>query len=142
MIEIEVRRVDGQFHMVGKNEHGNEVHMDASPNIGGTGKGMRPMQMLLTSLAGCSSIDVINILKKQKQELVEIKVIVQGDRDQNTEPSPFKKINLHFVLSGNILPEKAERAVALSVDKYCSVAATLDKNVRISYSCEVLKTLV
>ena len=72
MIQIDLTRVDGDFHMVAVNEQGNEVHLDASPDIGGTGKGMRPMQMLLASLAGCSTIDIVNILKKQKQVITGI----------------------------------------------------------------------
>ncbi len=140
MIQIEVTRVDGEFHMVGRNQEGNEIHIDASSTIGGTGKGMRPMQLLLTSLAGCSAIDVISILKKQKQTVLGIKTIVQGEREERAVPSPFKSINLHFILFGSIALEKVEKAVALSVDKYCSVAATLDKNVRISYSCAVQKS--
>jgi putative redox protein len=71
MIQINLCRVDGDFHLAAINEDGHEVHLDASPSIGGTGKGMRPMQMLLASLASCSSIDVINILKKQRQQAID-----------------------------------------------------------------------
>ncbi|MGE0589742.1 MAG: OsmC family protein [Cyclobacteriaceae bacterium] len=137
MTEIELSRVDGEFHLVAKNQDGNEVHLDASPSIGGTGKGMRPMQMLLSALAGCSTIDVLSILRKQQQEVTGIKVYVKGDRKEGKAPNPFQSIQLRYVVFGNVTLEKAERAVSLSIDKYCSVAATLDKSVKLTYSCEV-----
>lgn len=139
MVEIELNTVDGDYHMVASNGEGNEVHLDASPSIGGTGKGMRPMQLLLASLAGCSTIDVISILKKQRQSIQNIKARVEGVRDDKAVPSPFQKINLHFILNGDIELMKAEKAVALSVEKYCSVAATLDKTISLTFSCEVVK---
>lgn len=137
MTEIELSRVDGEFHLVAKNQDGNEVHLDASPSIGGTGKGMRPMQMLLSALAGCSTIDVLSILRKQQQEVTGIKVYVKGDRKEGKAPNPFQLIQLRYVVFGNVTLEKAERAVSLSIDKYCSVAVTLDKSVKLTYSCEV-----
>ncbi len=136
MIQIDVRRVDGDFHFVAVNEQGNEVHLDASPDIGGTGKGMRPMQLLLSSLVGCSSIDVINILKKQRQVVQDIKVRAQGERNGDSVPSVYKSIHLHFILSGKLHPDKVEKAVSLSVEKYCSVGAMLT-NVKISHSFEI-----
>lgn len=136
MIQIDLTRVDGDFHMVAVNEQGNEVHLDASPDIGGTGKGMRPMQMLLASLAGCSTIDIVNILKKQKQVITGIKVKVRGERDEKSVPAVYTKIELHFILFGKLDLDKVERAVALSVEKYCSVGAML-VNVKISHSCEI-----
>lgn len=137
MTEIELSRVDGEFHLVAKNPDGNEVHLDASPEIGGTGKGMRPMQMLLSALAGCSTIDVLSILRKQQLAVTGIKVYVKGDRREGKAPNPFQSIQLRFVVLGDVALEKAERAVSLSIEKYCSVAATLDKSVKLSYSCEV-----
>ena len=136
MIQIDLTRVDGDFHMGAVNEQGNEVHLDASPDIGGTGKGMRPMQMLLASLAGCSTIDIVNILKKQKQVITGIKVKVRGERDEKSVPAVYTKIELHFILFGNLDLDKVERAVALSVEKYCYVGAML-VNVKISHSCEI-----
>ena len=83
------------------------------------------MQMLLMGLAGCSAIDVIMILKKQKQEVRDYKMIVNGSREAGKEPSLWKDIVLEFHIYGNVDIDKATRAVALSMDKYCSVAATL-----------------
>lgn len=134
---VEVNSVDGDYHMVAANEEGNTVDIDAAPSIGGTGKGMRPMQMLLSALGGCSSIDVISILKKQKQEVKNIKTIIEGTRDPASVPSVFTEMHVRFVLTGTVDQDKADKAVALSMEKYCSVAAMMDKRARISYSCEI-----
>jgi putative redox protein len=121
------------------NEQGNSVHMDASPDIGGTNKGMRPMQMLLAAMGGCSSIDVINILKKQRQDLRDIKVTVTGEREKNAVPSLYTEVHAHFRLYGDLDYDKVEKAVMLSVEKYCSVSKTLEANAKITYSFEIIK---
>ena len=138
-MKIELNRVSDTFHLEAVNEGGNTVHLDASPDIGGTNKGMRPMQLLLTALGACSSIDVINILKKQKQELNDIKVTVTGEREKDAVPSLFVEAHIHFKLFGSIDHEKAKKAVSLAVDKYCSVAKTLEKTAKVSHSFEIIK---
>lgn len=138
--KVEINRIDGDYHMVAVNEDGNTIDIDAAPSIGGTGRGMRPMQMLLSALGGCSSIDVISILKKQKQEVKEIKTIVEGIRITDAIPSVFTQLHVYFILKGAIDKDKADKAVALSMDKYCSVAAMMNKDTKISYSCEIITT--
>src|SRR5688572_7778288 len=108
MIKIELNRVSDTFHLEATNEGGNSVHIDASPDIGGTNKGMRPMQMVLAALGGCSSIDLINILKKQKQDLKDVKITVTGEREADVIPSLFTEIHIHFRLYGNIDSDKAQ----------------------------------
>lgn len=139
MIKIEIDRLNDGFHMEARNEQGNAVHIDASPDIGGTNKGMRPMQMLLAAMGGCSSIDIINILKKQRQDLRDIKITVTGEREKDAIPSLFTDVHAHFRLYGNLDRDKVEKAVALAVEKYCSVAKTLEKNAKITYSFEIIK---
>lgn len=138
MIKIEINRLNDGFHFEASNENGNKVHMDASPDIGGTNQGMRPMQMLLAAFGGCSSIDLVNILKKQKQDLKDIKITITGEREAGVIPSLFVKVHAHFRLFGNVDKDKAERAVALSVDKYCSVAKTLEKTATVTHSFEII----
>lgn len=139
MIKIELSRLNDGFHMEAENEQGNTVQMDASPDIGGTNQGMRPMQLLLAAMGGCSSIDVINILKKQKQPLKDIKVTITGEREKDAVPSLYTEVHAHFKLFGNLDPDKAQKAVSLSIDKYCSVAKTLEKTAKVTYSIEVIK---
>jgi putative redox protein len=85
------------------------------------------MQMLLMGLGGCSAIDVIAILKKQRQDVKDYKMVISGGRETGKEPSLWKDVTIEFHLYGDIDPDKATRAVDLSVNKYCSVAATLEK---------------
>lgn len=138
MIKIELKRLNDAFHFEAANENGNSVHIDASPDIGGTNQGMRPMQMLLAAMGGCSAIDVVNILKKQKQDLRDIKVTVTGEREQGAIPSLFTEVHAHYKLFGNLDKDKADKAVSLAVDKYCSVAKTLEKTARVTYSFEIV----
>jgi putative redox protein len=125
MPKIELSRVSGDFGFEAKDEYGHLIKMDSNPQSGGLDFGVRPMQMLLMALGGCSAIDVIGILKKQRQEVRDYKMVINGDREPNVEPSLWKEINIEFHLYGNIDPEKAQKAADLSVNKYCSVAATL-----------------
>lgn len=123
--------------MEASNEDGNTIHMDSSPDIGGEGKGMRPMQLLLAAVGGCSAIDVILILKKQKQIIESFEVEVDGEREKIEDYSLFRDICLHFKLKGKVDPDKAERAVKLSIEKYCSVSKTLEPTAHITYKVTV-----
>ena len=124
-MKIHLKRIDDSMGMEAEDESGHKVRMDSSAEHGGHGKGMRPMQMLLMGLGGCTSIDVVSILKKQKQPLDDLKITIDGDREPGVEPSLWKKVRIQFQLEGAIDPGKAERAVELSMMKYCSVAETL-----------------
>jgi putative redox protein len=125
MPTIQLSRVHGDFGFVATDQNGHSIQMDSSPESGGENFGVRPMQTLLMGLAGCSAIDVISILKKQRQEVADYKMTVSGEREPDKQPSLWKSINIEFHLYGDIDPDKASRAVDLSVNKYCSVAATL-----------------
>lgn len=138
MITIDLKRVSGDFHLEATNDTGNSVHLDASPDIGGTGKGMRPMQLLLAALGGCSSVDLVMILKKQKQELKDISITVTGEREKGKVPSLYTDAHIHFKLVGNLDKEKVEKAIVLAVEKYCSVAKTLEKSAIITHSFEII----
>ena len=138
-MKINIKRLNDNFHMEAKNEDGNSIQMDSAPDIGGEGKGMRPMQLLLAAVGGCSAIDVILILKKQKQVIEDFEVEVEGEREKIEDYSLFRDICLHFKFKGKVDQEKAERAVKLSVDKYCSVSKTLEPTAKINYKVSVNK---
>lgn len=139
MIKIEINRLNDGFHMEAVNEQGNIIHLDASPDIGGTNQGMRPMQLLLAAMGGCSSIDLINILKKQKQPLKDLKVTVTGERQKDVVPALYTEVHAHFRLFGDLDTDKVQKAVTLSVDKYCSVAKTLESTAKVTHSFEIIK---
>lgn len=125
MIEISLNRVEGDFGFEAKDANGHTVKIDSSPETGGTNFGVRPMQMILMGLGGCSGIDIVAILKKQRQTVESFSMKVEGEREKGKEPSLWENINIVFELKGTIDPDKAYRACELSMEKYCSVAATL-----------------
>lgn len=125
-MKISLQRIDDAFNMEAVDEQGHKVLMDSSLENGGKNNGVRPMQMLLMGLGGCSAIDVAMILKKQRQELSDFKIEIDGEREKGKEPSIWENVHIIFHLSGeNLDPDKAARAVELSMTKYCSVAETL-----------------
>jgi putative redox protein len=125
MIQIEINRVNGDFGFEAKDAAGHIAHMDSSPETGGLDFGIRPMQMLLMGLGGCSGIDIVSILKKQRQTVEGFRMLIEGDREKGKEPSLWEKVNIVFELRGDIDIDKATKACELSMEKYCSVAATL-----------------
>jgi putative redox protein len=132
-MNINIKRLGDGFAMLAQNEDGNTINMDGSPDIGGTGTGMRPMQLLLTALGGCSTIDVLLILKKQRQKIDSLEVDIDGERENMGDYSLFRDIILHFKIVGDTTFEKVDRAVALSLEKYCSVDKTLAPTAKIGY---------
>lgn len=140
MITVELARVHGDYGFEVTDAYGHSVKIDNSPDHGGDNFGVRPMQLLLMGLAGCSGMDVISILKKQKQNVSGYKTIVHGERESGKEPSLWKSIELEFIIYGDVEEGKAQRAIELSINKYCSVAATLMKaGAEIKWSVKIIK---
>ena len=104
---------------------GHTMKIDIPADQGGHGDGLRPMQTVLAALCGCSAVDVISILKKQRQPLADLQIKVDGERQKGVEPALWEKVHLLFQITGDVEPGKASRAVQLSMEKYCSVAETL-----------------
>ena len=122
---------------VGESESGHSVVMDGAPEYGGRNLGVRPMEMLLLGLGGCSSFDIVSMLKKGKQDLIDCEVEITAERAEN-EPKVFTRIHLHFMLSGNDLSEKkVKRAIDLSAEKYCSASIMLGKTAEITHDYEL-----
>lgn len=125
MALITAIRTHGDYGLTLTDAAGNTMMTDIPAEQGGEGNGIRPMQSLLAALMACSSVDIVSILKKQKQEITDFRMEADGEREPGKEPSLWKTIRLTFYLFGQIDPGKAYRAAALSMDKYCSVAETL-----------------
>lgn len=136
-MKISVKRQDGLFHFVGETPSGVSVQMDGSEAIGGTNAGVRPMEMLLYGIAGCSGIDMVSILNKQKQTVRDIQINVNAEREQDKIPALFTDIHVEFVLWGDLSAEKVAKALDLTFSKYCSVAITLGKTAAITYSYQI-----
>lgn len=125
---MHLQRTSGDFGFTATDSGGNDLSIDIPVEKGGNGNGFRPMQLLLAGLGGCSALDVVSILKKQKQQIEAFAIDVDGEREKDKEPSLWVDVQIVFKLSGDIEPSKAYRAVELSMNKYCSVAATLNRS--------------
>lgn len=130
-MKIEMKRINEDYLFEAKGKSGVPVLIDNSVN--GVSEGASPMELLLMGVGGCSAIDVIHILKKQRQQITNYAIDVSGVREEVRDAKPFKTINVHIFLEGNIAPEKAMRAAALSFEKYCSVSITLENCVIVNY---------
>ena len=134
-------RVKWLDHMtfVGESGSGHAVVMDGAAEFGGRDLGIRPMEMLLLGVGGCTAFDVVSILKKSRQAIVDCEVMVDSDRAEEV-PKVFTRIHIHFIVSGNNLdPAKVEKAVSLSADKYCSASKMLEKAAEITHDFEIVE---
>lgn len=137
-MKVELKRVDNAFHFEAVGAAGVPVNIDANADIGGSNAGARPMEMLLMGLGGCSAIDIILILQKQRQEITDFRIHIDGDRAPDAMPSVFTNIRVHYAFFGpDLNEEKVKRAIDLSMDKYCSVSAILNKTATISYTFSI-----
>ena len=128
----------GDMTFEAKTETNHKVLMDLAEKSGGANQGPRPMELVLVSLAGCTAVDVVSILKKMREQLEDLEVNVNSERvDQH--PRVYKKIEIEFNLSGkNLKDESVKKAIELSLDKYCSVKTMLEKTAEISYRYSII----
>ena len=125
---------------MGESETGHAVVLDGAPDAGGRNLGMRPMEMLLIGMGACTSFDVVTILKKARQPIVDCVAEIQAERAEEI-PKVFTKIHVHFVVTGKGLnTSQVERAVKLSAEKYCSASIMLGKSAQVTHDFEVVET--
>lgn len=136
-MKIELKRIDDDYHFELKNERGHITHIDSKAAVGGHDLAPSPMEYVLMGVAGCSAIDIISILKKQRQKITEYRAEVNGSRVKIEDATPFKEIDVIVYLEGEITPEKAKRAAQLSFEKYCSVSKTLEPTASVNYKVVV-----
>ena len=118
---------------------GHRVTMDVAPEVGGRNLGLRPMEMVLLGLGGCTAIDVLHMLRKGRQPITDMRVELDAERADDV-PKVFTRIHLHFVLMGAGLdPHKIERAINLSASKYCSASMMLNKTAEMTHDFEIVK---
>ena len=132
-MKVALERINTDYLFEVVNQSGHRVFLDNKSKEKGTIKGISPMELLLMGLAGCSSIDVVSILGKQKINPTSLKMEVNGKRNEGEIPSLFKKIEVSVFLEGEIPSSKVKRAVDLSFEKYCSVSKTLESTAKINY---------
>ncbi|MGD0883536.1 MAG: OsmC family protein [Thermodesulfovibrionales bacterium] len=137
-MEARVKYVDG-LRFVGEASSGHALVMDADAAFGGKNTAVRPTELLLIGLGGCSGMDVVSILKKKKQDIRGLEIAIRGERAES-HPRKFTDITIEFIVSGrNISGEAVQRAVDLSMEKYCSVKATLEGCAKITFSYRIVE---
>ena len=137
-MNISVKWIDGML-MVGKSDGGHAVVMDGPPEIGGENLGVRPMEMLLLGMTGCTVIDVVSTLKKMREDVVDCQTQVSADRSEEY-PKVFTNIHVHFLLRGKQLnPLKVDKAIKLSAEKYCSASIMIGKTAIITHDYEIIE---
>jgi len=138
MVEAKVTLMGGmQFE--GDSSSGHHLIMDADDSSGGQNKGFRPMELLLVGFGGCSGMDVISILRKKRQNVTGFEMNIKGEK-ADTHPHIYKEVHIEYVVRGKgIEKEAVERAIKLSLDKYCSVGATLGKAGKITHSYRIVE---
>ena len=129
---LELNRIEDPFVFELRNEEGVICGIDANPTIGGKGKGFRPMELLAGSLAGCASIDILLILKKQRIEPTRFGIKIETKRGESV-PAIFEEIKLIFEVNEGVPQDKLEKAIKLTLDKYCSVSASLKEDVKVVF---------
>ena len=137
-MNLSVNWVDGML-MVGKSHSGHSITMDGPIEIGGENLGVRPMEMLLLGVAGCTMIDVVTTLKKMRQDLSHCETRISAER-ANEHPKVFTDIHIKFIVKGKDLDsKKVDKAITLSAEKYCSASIMLGKTAKITHDFEVLE---
>ncbi|MDC1418567.1 OsmC family protein [Candidatus Thioglobus sp.] len=137
-MNLSVNWVDGML-MVGKSHSGHSITMDGPIEIGGENLGVRPMEMLLLGVAGCTMIDVVTTLKKMRQDLSHCETKISAER-ANEHPKVFTDIHIKFIVKGKDLDsKKVDKAITLSAEKYCSASIMLGKTAKITHDFEVLE---
>jgi putative redox protein len=139
MVKAKVRYTGDGLQFVGSGGSGPSVVMDADTEVGGHNTGARPMELLLIGLGGCTGMDVVSILKKKKEKVTGVEITVDGKKAEGY-PQKFTSIDIEYIVTGKNLKEEAvKRAVQLSMDKYCSVKATLEASAEITFKYRIVE---
>lgn len=129
---------NGNVSFLAESGSGHTVLMDGAPEAGGQNLGPRPMEMLLMGLGGCSSFDVVLILKKSRQEITDCVAEIEAER-ADSDPKVFTRIHLHYIITGrNLNLRQVERAISLSAEKYCSASVMLRSTAKITHDFEIV----
>lgn len=131
----------GNVHFSAKADSDHEVQIDGPPDIGGTNQGVRPMELMLMGIGGCSAVDVAHILSKSRQPITDCSVVLTATRAE-TDPKVFESIHMHYTISGNrVSPQRVARAIELSAEKYCSASILMKRaGVVVTHDFEILES--
>ncbi len=137
-MKIHLKRSNDAVLFEASNERGHTVMIEGGHSVGGLDTAPYPTEVFMMSQAACTAVDVIELLKKMRQPLKHMEIELDGQRAQDQVPKLFTHIHLHYKLYGDIKPSKAEKAISLSITKYCTVTKMIDHLAKITYSFEIL----
>ena len=137
-MKITLRRINKAVLFEARNERGHTVLVEGGPSLGGENQAPSPTELLVISQAACTAMDIVELLKKMRQPLEHLEIETEGKRAENLIPKVFTGIHLHYKLYGNIKPTKAEKAIVMSIEKYCTVSKMIENVTKITYSFEIL----
>ena len=135
-MKIELKRLKPPFNFEAHNEQNQSIKIDGAPDIGGHNNGFRPMELLVAGVGGCSAIDVVLILEKQKQKIEDLEIVLLAER-RDEIPKVFTKIEVQFLFKGELEEHKVKRAIDLTMEKYCSVTKILEATCEITHSFKI-----
>lgn len=138
-MKIYLRRINDTVLFEAENERGHLARVEGNSAIGGQDSAPSPTEYLMISQAGCTAIDIVELLRKMHQPLRHIELEAEGHRAQDRIPKVFTHIHIHYKLYGHIKPEKAEKAISMSIEKYCTVSKMIDQVARITHSFEIIE---
>lgn len=137
-MKISLRRVNDAVRFEATNARGHKVLIEGNVNIGGEDLAPSPTEYLVMSQAACTAIDVVELLRKMRQPLTHLEIESDAERAQDQVPKLITHIHLHYKIYGNVKPDKAEKAISLSIEKYCTVSKMIDHIARITHSFEII----
>lgn len=138
-MKARIKLIEG-VSFAGQSESGHTVVMDGPPDSGGKNLGVRPMEMLLLGMGGCTAFDVVHILRKSRQPISDCVAEIDATR-ADVDPKVFTKIHVHFIISGKGLdPKRVEQAIKLSAEKYCSASIMLGKVAEVTHDFEITES--
>ncbi len=138
-MKVTLNQIGDDAYFEATTSGGQISHVHAPLESGFEKKAPSPMETLLVAAAGCTSVDVLLILKKMKQPIEHLSIEIEGHRQEKDSAKPYSKIDYIYKIKGDVALKKAERAVSLAVEKYCSVLESLDPEIMVNYNIELIK---
>jgi len=138
-MKIHLKRVNDSVRFEATNARGHKVLLEGSKNIGGEDIAPSPTEYLVMAQAACTAIDIVELLKKMRQNLQHLEIESTSERAQDMVPRLFTHIHLHYLIYGDVDPSKAEKAISMSIDKYCTVSKMIDSIAKITHSFEIIR---
>ncbi|MDQ3015344.1 MAG: OsmC family protein [Bacteroidota bacterium] len=137
-MKITLKRINDAVCFEASNERGHTVRVEGGHNAGGEDQAPTPTELFMMSQAACTAVDIVDLLKKMRQPLIHLEIEADGHRAEDQIPRIFTSIHLHYRIYGNVKPAKAEKAISMSIEKYCTISKMIDKVATITFSFDIL----